>query len=112
MSLAYHRLPASAFDVLAAGGGAAAIGLLRRSQYSKHVLLLRGIGEHAPAAYDLLARAQRRDPGAVGAVVRYPAVGAWAYRTTLALRGAPALAPTGSATAPPRRRSAPANPAR
>ncbi|HXC81149.1 MAG TPA: HEXXH motif domain-containing protein [Trebonia sp.] len=89
MSLAYHRLPASAFDVLAAGGGAAAIGLLRRSQYSKHVLLLRGIGEHAPAAYDLLARAQRRDPGAVGAVVRYPAVGAWAYRTTLALRGGP-----------------------
>ncbi len=89
MSLAYHRLPASAFDVLAAGGGAGAIDLLRRSQYSKHVLLLRGIGEHAPAAYDLLARAQRRDPGAVGAVVRYPAVGAWAYRTTLALRGGP-----------------------
>ena len=52
MSLAYHRLPARAFDVLAAGGGAGAIGLLRRSQYSKHVLLLRGIGEHAPAAYD------------------------------------------------------------
>jgi HEXXH motif-containing protein len=89
MSLAYHRLPASAFDVLAAGGGAGAIGLLRRSQYSKHVLLLRGIGEHAPAAYDLLARAQRRDAAAVGAVVRYPAVGAWAYRTALALRGGP-----------------------
>jgi HEXXH motif-containing protein len=89
MSLAYHRLPASAFDMLAAGGGAGAIGLLRRSQYSKHVLLLRGIGEHAPAAYDLLARAQRRDPAAVGEVVRYPAVGAWAYRTTLALRGGP-----------------------
>jgi HEXXH motif-containing protein len=89
MSLAYHRLPARAFDVLAAGGGAGAIGLLRRSQHSKHVLLLRGVGERAPAAYDLLARAQRKDRDAVGAVVRYPAVGAWAYRTTLALRGGP-----------------------
>jgi HEXXH motif-containing protein len=89
MSLAYHRLPASAFDLLAAGGGAPVTGLLRRSQYSKHVLLLRGLGEQAPAAWELLARAQRRDPGAVGAVVRYPSVGAWAYRTTLALRGGP-----------------------
>lgn len=89
MSLACHRLPADAFDVLAAGGGAGALGLLRRSQHSKHVLLLRGIGEHAPAAYELLARAQRKDRAAVGAVVRYPAVGAWAYRTALALRGGP-----------------------
>jgi uncharacterized protein len=89
MGLAYHRLPADAFDVLAVGGGAAVIGLLQRSQYSKHALLLRGLGEQAPMAYDVLARAQRKDPDAVSTVVRHPSVGAWAYRTTLALRGGP-----------------------
>lgn len=86
MSLAYHRLPATAFDALSSGG-TELIELLRRSQYSKHALLLRGIGEQAPAAYDLLARAQRKNPDAVSAVIRYPSVGAWAYRTTLACRG-------------------------
>jgi HEXXH motif-containing protein len=89
MSLAYHRLPAAAFDELASGGGTEAIGLLRRSQESKHALLLRGIGEHAPAAYDLLARAQHKDSDAVSTIVRYPSVGAWAYRTMRALRGGP-----------------------
>lgn len=90
MSLAYHRLPATAFDALSSDG-TELIGLLRRSQYSKHALLLRGIGERAPAAYGLLARAQRKDPDAVSAVVRYPSVGAWAYRTTLAYRGGPRI---------------------
>lgn len=91
MSLAYHRLPATAFDALSSGG-TELIGLLRRSQYSKNALLLRGIGEQAPAAYGLLARAQRKNPDAVSAVVRYPSVGAWAYRTMLAGQGGPRIA--------------------
>jgi len=91
VSIGFHRLPAAHLGALAAGGGGPeAIGLLCRSQYSKHVLLLRGIAIASPAAaaaYDLLARAQRHDAVAAAAVARYPAVGAWAYRTTMALRG-------------------------
>lgn len=90
MSLAYHRLPVTAFDALSSDG-TELIGLLRRSQYSKHALLLRGIGEQAPAAYGLLATAQRKNPDAVGTVVRYPSVGVWAYRTMLACRGGPRI---------------------
>lgn len=90
MSLDYHRMPAEIFGALAAGGGgAAAIELLRRSQYSKHVLLVCGVAERSPAAYDLLALAQRKDPEAVATVIRHPSVGAWAYHTALALRGEP-----------------------
>jgi uncharacterized protein len=93
MGTNYHRLSAEQLRALAAGGGGAdAIDLLSRSQHSKHVLLLHAIAEAAPAtaaAIDLLARVQQEDPEAAAAVVRYPAVGAWAYRTVLAQRGGP-----------------------
>ena len=44
MSVAFHRVPRDMFDALASGGGGpAAIGVLAAAQYSKHVLLLRGV---------------------------------------------------------------------
>jgi HEXXH motif-containing protein len=95
MGTNYHELSAEQFRALAAGGGGPdAIDLLSRSQYSKHVLLLHAIAEAAPAAApacDLLAQVQREDPVAAAAVVRYPAVGAWAYRTAKAQRDGPQL---------------------
>ena len=95
MSVNYHWLSAEYFGALATGGGGPeAIDVLRKSQYSKHVLLLHTIATVSPAAaaaYDVLARVQREDAPAAAAVVRYPAVGAWAYHTTLALRGGPQL---------------------
>jgi HEXXH motif-containing protein len=87
------------FDELAVGGGGAdAIRELAAAQYSKHVLLLRGVLAAAQAAgheqlplarrgYDLLTAAQRHDPEVANAVIRHPSVGAWALRTVRALRG-------------------------
>ncbi len=104
MSVTFHRVPRDMFDALASGGGGpAAIGVLAAAQYSKHVLLLRGVLDAAvtaghdqrPAAqagYDLLADVERGDPVAVRAVVGYPSVGAWAGRTWRGLRGQPAMA--------------------
>jgi uncharacterized protein len=92
MNLAYHRMPAHLFDALAAGGGGPdAIRELARAQYSKHILLLRGVLAAAAEAgteqrrsawrgYDLLAKVQRREPGAARAVIGHPSVGAWAQR--------------------------------
>jgi len=92
-----HRLSADTFAALAAGGGgAAAARQLAAAQYSKHVLLVWGVMEAARAAghpqaghacrgYELLAGIQRREPGAVEAVLRHPAVGGWAGRTLRAL---------------------------
>ncbi|MEV2275357.1 HEXXH motif domain-containing protein [Nocardiopsis sp. NPDC049922] len=92
-------LPDDVFDALARGGGGhAATDLLRRTQYAKHLLLVRrvldaALARHHPdaprarAAYDLLARAEEADPDAVSAVLRHPAVGVWARRTVLALDG-------------------------
>ena len=87
--LDYHRVPGEAFDALAAGGGDhAAIDLLRRAQYSKHALLLHGVAADSRSlARDLLTRVELKDPDAVAAVIRYPSVGAWAFRTLLAKRG-------------------------
>jgi uncharacterized protein len=87
----------------AGGGGPRAAAALVAAQHSKHTLLLHGVvttaarARHPQAAaadhgYRLLARVQRKDPGAVAAVVNHPSVGAWAYRTMTALRGGPALA--------------------
>ncbi|OLT26960.1 HEXXH motif domain-containing protein [Nocardiopsis sp. CNR-923] len=92
-------LPDEVFDALARGGGGHAVtGLLRRAQYTKHLLLVRRVLDAAltrdhpdaprvRAAYDLLASAQEADPGAVSEVLRHPAVGVWARRTVLALGG-------------------------
>jgi HEXXH motif-containing protein len=99
MSLARHRIPEKVFLALAAGGGGAeAVGRLRSAQYSKRLLLLRGVRDAAVAAghpqapqvrkaYDLLAEIQRTAPEAAEAAFRYPTVGAWARRTLLILTG-------------------------
>lgn len=99
MNLPEHRIPASLFaDLAAGGGGAEAVRCLSAAQYSKHVLLIRGVldtaectghpGRHAArAGYDLLSAVQQADPGAVDAVLRHSPVGAWARRTVLVLRG-------------------------
>jgi len=97
----FHEIPPRQFAALAAGGGGPeAAAILVAAQHSKHVLLLCGVvhaaetaGHHEALAarrgYELLARVQRSDPAAVAAVIRYPSVGAWAYRTLTALRGGP-----------------------
>jgi HEXXH motif-containing protein len=111
MRVAYHRIARCLFDALAVGGGGPdAIGELAAGQYSKHVILVRGVLAAARSAaaqhghdgrdvrqagfaregYELLAAARRRDPAAVAEVIRYPSVGAWALRTIMALRGGPA----------------------
>jgi uncharacterized protein len=99
MGLHYHSLSPKIFDALAAGGGGwAAAEELRRTQYSKHFLLLRGVvmtaeqTGHEQAAlaargYEVLAEAQRQAPGPVAALIQHPSVGAWARRTIVALRG-------------------------
>ncbi|MFJ2033400.1 HEXXH motif domain-containing protein [Streptosporangium sp. NPDC087985] len=78
--------------------------LLAAAQYSKHVLLVRGVVDTArvtghPQAgdarlgYDLLTAVQSRHPEAVDTVLRYPSVGAWARHTVRKLSepGAPAV---------------------
>ena len=97
MKLRYHALPRT-FDVMAAGGGGTdAVRELAQAQYSKHLLLLRGVLRAAEAVgdtkarparegYDLLAAVQNYDPFAAEATIRYPSVGAWAQRTLRALQ--------------------------
>ena len=97
MSLNFHKIPDEVFAELAAGnGGRRAIELLRKAQFSKNVLLIRSMvdgiaaagGEpaaRARSAYEQLAAVQQRAPGAVQAVLRHPAVGAWAWRTARSL---------------------------
>ncbi|MEU8142157.1 hypothetical protein [Nonomuraea sp. NPDC048901] len=86
MSLKHHSIPDEHFHALGSGaGGAPAARLLLSAQHSKHVLLIHGVGRAAPEAYRLLSEAQRHRPEAVAAVLRHPAVGAWAWRTYHAL---------------------------
>jgi HEXXH motif-containing protein len=94
-----HRLSPAAFDELAAGrGGRAAVAELAAAEDSKHRLLLlgvldaarqAGVDQEASArqAYDVLAAAHELNPQAAEAVIRYPAVGAWALRTVRRARG-------------------------
>jgi uncharacterized protein len=101
MSAPSHRMPRRLFDALAAGGGGEeAVRELAAAQYSKHVILLRGVLAAAQAAgtqrarlasqgFALLATAQQRDPAAADAVIRYPSVGAWALQTARALSDDP-----------------------
>jgi uncharacterized protein len=115
MSVRIHRITRRLFDALAAGGGGAeAIRELESAQYSKHVILLRGVVSAARAAgpaqqrwasagYGLLAEAQHRDRVAADAVIRYPSVGAWALHAARALDSGPtanADDPAGPATEP------------
>jgi HEXXH motif-containing protein len=118
---AYHRLSHDAFAALASGGGSSAISELTGAEYSKHVILLRGVltaasgsaakstaaknsaaknsagenseqYERARGGYDLLAAALRENRAAAEKVIAYPTVGTWARRTILACRGAQAPA--------------------
>jgi uncharacterized protein len=91
-----HWIPGKVFSALASGsGGADAIDHLRAAQYSKRLLLLRGIRDvakeegperarRARQAFALLGEVQQRSPDAVDAVITHPSVGAWAEQT---LRG-------------------------
>ncbi|GAA4380409.1 hypothetical protein GCM10023088_43770 [Actinomadura verrucosospora] len=93
MSPGVHRIPEKVFLALAAGeGGPAAVELLHRAQYSKRLLLLRGVrdagGPQAAEAYDLLGRIQQRAPQAAEAVLRHPTVGEWARRALAGPSGA------------------------
>lgn len=103
MNLDYHCIPRNVFDALAAGGGGLnAVQELARAQYSKHLILLRGVltaqgasGEQSRCArrgYDLLTAVHRHDPAAAKKVIRYPSVGAWALRTIQACQGGQRLA--------------------
>jgi uncharacterized protein len=94
-----HSVPRRLFAEMAKGGGGAeAIELLSAAQHSKQQLMLRGLLTEAQTVdqnewrlasqgYDLLADAQRHDPVAANAVIRYPSVAAWVVRTLRALRG-------------------------
>jgi len=91
-----HWIPGKVFSALASGsGGADAVDHLRAAQYSKRLLLLRGVRDaarqegperarRARQAFALLAEIQQQSPEAVESVVRHPSVGAWAQQT---LRG-------------------------
>jgi HEXXH motif-containing protein len=97
MNLRAHRLPREMFAALASGGGGAnAVRALADVEYSKRMLLLRGVVERAsatghPAAadtargFELLSTLQEQAPAAVDYVLRYPSTGAWAQRTVCAL---------------------------
>ncbi|HTI24624.1 MAG TPA: HEXXH motif domain-containing protein [Kutzneria sp.] len=95
-----HRLSWADFDELArGGGGAAVVRVLRRAERSRRLLLMRALADHvakAPElcgplpswedAWELLARAQRRAPAELDAVIDHPYTGSWAGYTTRLLR--------------------------
>ena len=97
--LGRHKITEETFVSLATGGGgSSAVQFLADVEYSRHVLLVRGVvdvslqsrhPQSGPArrAYDLLASIQEQAPDDVDTILRYPSVGAWAGRTVLALRG-------------------------
>jgi uncharacterized protein len=94
MTVPVHGMPKRLFDALAAGGGGAeAVRKLAAAQYSKHVILLRGVLVAAEAAdhelaklarqgFDLLTVVQQHARAAADAVIKYPSVGAWALQAT------------------------------
>jgi HEXXH motif-containing protein len=102
VTLTRHGLSGDVFTALAEGGGGAeAVRCLVAAQRSKLLLLIRAIVDGAAAAgreqaaaarkgFELLARVHQQAPPAVEAVLRHPAVAAWAVRTGLRLREGPA----------------------
>jgi uncharacterized protein len=104
MNLDYHHMPRHMFDALAAGrGGLDAVRELAAAEYSKHLILLRGVLTAAQGAgdeqarcarrgYELLTAVHRHDAAAAEKVIRHPSVGAWALRTIQACRGGQQLA--------------------
>ncbi|WP_171075271.1 HEXXH motif domain-containing protein [Nonomuraea basaltis] len=87
MRPAPHRISATAFARLAAGGGGAqAVAELCAAQTSKHRLLVRLLVDEAQRAglvtraYEALSEMETGAPEEVGRCLRHPAVGAWALR--------------------------------
>ncbi|MEU4216604.1 HEXXH motif domain-containing protein [Actinoplanes sp. NPDC026623] len=105
MTTAVHRLSGAVLGRLAAGlGGAEAIRELRRSQLSKHLLLIRFLLERQGAAgeqaRDLLERARSADPDGFAAVAGAPMVGGWtAIAGRAAMRGEATAADLGHISA-------------
>lgn len=90
-----HHLSPTEYAALAGGhGGAGAVRSLGRGQLSKHLLLVKFIGETwtgDPAdrdrAMNVLIKAQAAAPDAVGDLLADPMVGAWAAWTARRVRG-------------------------
>jgi HEXXH motif-containing protein len=99
MTVRVHKVPRELFAALAeGGGGSAAVRMLADAEYSRTLLMLRGVVREAEAAgaeqawlardsFALLTEADQRNPVATGRVLRYPAVGAWLFRTLRRLHG-------------------------
>lgn len=97
MNLRPHRLSPRLFAALAAGGGGrAAVDALAAVDYSRRLLLVRGVVERAAASghplaadaargFATLSALQQEAPSAVDAVLRHPSTGAWAQHTVRAL---------------------------
>jgi HEXXH motif-containing protein len=90
-----HVLDHEMFEALAHGqGGGSAGRLLAGAERSKHLLLIKAVSDGARGpqrplvrrAYRTLADLQKVAPDAVDAVLRHPAVGAWALDTLRRLR--------------------------
>lgn len=95
--LPVHRIAPETFAALAEGGGTEAVRKLVAAQQSKHALLIRHVAEMASRvgheqahqvqqAYDALASIQEHNSDAVGAVLNYPPVAAWARSVIRAMR--------------------------
>lgn len=87
MTPAPHRMPGPLFDAVAEGGGGAeALLLLARAEYSRRLACVHAItaaareiggatGQQAQEAWELLAAAQRAAPEAAAAVIAHPSAG-------------------------------------
>ena len=87
----YVELDESSFEELAAGcGSPAVVGRLLRGEFSRRLVMLRAFLDAAPEhsgrlgplapvedAWQALERAEKRDAGAVAAVLMHPQVGSW-----------------------------------
>jgi uncharacterized protein len=99
-----YRIPQQIFEALASGGGGPdAVRELTAAERCKHALLLWGVltldggssvtsgAGMAGNGYELLIKVQRHDPASAAAIIRYPAVGAWALHAVRASRGRMAM---------------------
>ncbi|WP_305789624.1 aKG-HExxH-type peptide beta-hydroxylase [Symbioplanes lichenis] len=84
-----HRLTDAALTELGAGRPSPeTLAELRRSQLSRHLLLLREIAAiTGPGPFRALTEAERADPAATRRWIARPLVGVWATRCLTALRG-------------------------